>query len=179
MENKNYRFFWGGIYSNWYPSTFIVDGVTYNCSEQYMMHQKALLFNDKETADEIMQTSNPRIQKKLGRAVKGYNQSIWDEQKYEIVKKGCYAKFTQDVILKKKITDDRGKILVEASPEDAIWGIGFDEDDALANQANWGENLLGKLLTELTQEIEFTAEDASKYKWMHNEGLVSPLQSGY
>lgn len=178
-SNINYRFFWGGIYSNWYSSTFTLDGVVYNCTEQYMMHQKALLFNDHETAEEIMQTSNPRIQKKLGRVVKGYDQNIWNEHKYEIVKNGCRAKFTQNLLLKKKITDDRGKILVEASPEDAIWGIGYDEDNALANKATWGQNLLGKLLTELTNEIEFTKEDAAKLKWMHDEGLVSPIQSAY
>lgn len=40
-----------------------------------------------------------------------------------------------------------GKFFVEASPFDRVWGIGYDQDHALQNQSNWGENLLGKTLT--------------------------------
>ena len=52
----NYMFFWGGMFSNWYISDdqFTVDGITYNCGEQYMMYQKAMTFNDKETAKKIL-----------------------------------------------------------------------------------------------------------------------------
>ena len=38
-----YTFFWRSEspFSQWHPSGFEVDGVKYNCAEQYMMHQKA------------------------------------------------------------------------------------------------------------------------------------------
>ena len=38
-----FEFFWKSLspYSQWYKSTFEVDGQEYNCAEQYMMHQKA------------------------------------------------------------------------------------------------------------------------------------------
>ena len=150
---ENYRFFWGGIYSNWFRCKFTVDGIEYNCSEQYMMHKKALLFNDLETAQWIIESGSPREQKALGRKIKGYDQTIWDQVKYNIVKDGCRAKFEQNYALLKQIREDRGKILVEASPEDAIWGIGFDEDNAHQNKDKWGQNLLGQLLTELSVEL--------------------------
>lgn len=152
MEEK-YRFFWGGIYSNWYPCYFTVDGLTYNCSEQFMMYHKALLFNDEETAIKIFASESAREQKALGRQIKNYDQHRWDVVKYRIVKDGCRAKFEQNFPLFEQLKKDEGKIFVEASPKDAIWGIGFDEDHALANKDKWGQNLLGKLLTELSKEI--------------------------
>ena len=38
-----YVFFYGGICSQWAPTVFSIDGITYNCAEQYMMAKKALL----------------------------------------------------------------------------------------------------------------------------------------
>jgi len=45
------------------------------------------------------------------------------------------------------------KIIVEASPNDRIWGIGYSEKYAIENIDNWGENLLGKIITELASEL--------------------------
>lgn len=152
--NEDYLFFWNGIYSNWYPCKFTVDGIEYNCSEQYMMHLKALCFSDHETAADIMRSTSPREQKALGREIKNYNQEAWDLVKFETVKNGCRAKFEQNPDLKKQLLANRGKIFVEASPYDRIWGIGFAKHEALANKPLWGENLLGKLLTELSNELK-------------------------
>jgi ribA/ribD-fused uncharacterized protein len=60
FEGIKYMFFWNGIFSNWHTSFFEINGVKYNCGEQYMMHQKALTFNDKETADKILVETSPR-----------------------------------------------------------------------------------------------------------------------
>lgn len=40
---EKFTFFWRSesAFSQWYPSSFTVDGITYNCAEQYMMRQKA------------------------------------------------------------------------------------------------------------------------------------------
>lgn len=50
-------------------------------------------------------------------------------------------------------TDD--KVLVEASPVDAIWGIGFAADDDRADDpARWrGLNLLGFALMQVRDEL--------------------------
>ena len=45
------------------------------------------------------------------------------------------------------------KEFVEASPYDRIWGIGYSEKDALENIPYWGENLLGKIITDLRDSI--------------------------
>lgn len=46
-EKKKYVYFWQkhSVFSQWYPCTFVIDGIKYNCAEQYMMYKKAgLLF---------------------------------------------------------------------------------------------------------------------------------------
>lgn len=46
-EKEKYVYFWQkhSVFSQWYPCTFVIDGIKYNCAEQYMMYKKAgLLF---------------------------------------------------------------------------------------------------------------------------------------
>ncbi len=40
------------------------------------------------------------------------------------------------------------KELVETSPYDKVWGIGFDTEHALDNVKDWGENKLGESVDE-------------------------------
>lgn len=150
-----YKFFLGGIFSNWYCSEFTVDGVKYNCGEQYIMYQKAMLFNDLETASIILKENDPSCQKALGRSIKNFDTKVWDLSKYNIVKKGLREKFVQNPELKHYLLCHKGYQIVEANPENRIWGIGYSSSEALNNIYDWGENLLGKILTELTEELYY------------------------
>ena len=149
-----YKFFWSGIFSNWYISDFTVDGITYSSGEQYMMYQKAMTFNDIETAEKILDEILPNVQKFLGREVRNFDPTVWNKVKYKLVKKGLKEKFSQHENLKAYLLKHKDCQIVEASPEDRIWGIGFYANLAIDNIDNWGENLLGKILTELAQEIK-------------------------
>lgn len=155
MEQVKYKFFWNSdsYFSNWYKCKFIINGITFNCAEQYMMYQKAILFEDKHIARRILNEISPAEQKRLGREIKRFDYFIWNKVKKDIVKKGLYQKFVQNPKLKDYLLKHKGYIMVEASPYDRIWGIGYQENNALDNINNWGENLLGKILTELSQEI--------------------------
>jgi hypothetical protein len=152
MKTK-YKFFWNGKFSNWHPSEFVIDGITFNCGEQMMMYKKAILFNDFETAEKILAEPHPRNQKKLGREVKNFNKLTWDDMCYDLVKDGLREKFNQNPDLKEYLLKYKGYTIVEASPEDAIWGIGFGEWEALDQIDNWGKNYLGKICTELANEL--------------------------
>ena len=154
--NKKFEFFWGGIYSNWHRSGFVIDDISYNCGEQYMMHQKALLMDDEETARKIMLYSNPKRQKELGREIKNFNSKLWDKYKYEIMLKGLTEKFNQNEPLKRDLMASEADLFVEASPFDKIWGIGLDERTAHETpQSEWpGENLLGKIITEIRNNFK-------------------------
>ena len=151
---SNYTYFWDGIYSNWYKSTFILEDNIFNCVEQYMMFNKAMFFGDLETARLIMNTNNPRKQKELGRLVKDYDDREWSKVREDIVYKGLKAKFDQNPDLKKQLLLTKGTTLVEASPYDRIWGIGYNSISAPKNKNDWGLNLLGKLLTKLRDSYE-------------------------
>lgn len=153
MDDKKYHFFWGGVFSNWYPSHFVHKDTAFTCGEQMMMWGKAMLMEDEESAELILQTTSPKEMKQLGRQVKDFNEGLWNVYKYQLVKEGLRSRFSQDMEARRLLKKVKGKILVEASPYDRIWGIGFSEENALKNKNRWGENLLGKILTELSKEV--------------------------
>ncbi len=150
---NKYKFFWNGPFSNWYISDFTYNGIFFNCAEQAMMYEKAITFNDLATAKEILHVRTPKEQKALGRKVKNFDSKVWDAVKYEKVKEILKCKFNENLHLLDLLVRNKGLEFVEASPYDRIWGIGYDESTALKNIDNWGENLLGKILTELSNEL--------------------------
>ena len=61
---------------------------------------------------------------------------------------GNRAKFEQNAELRAALLATAGKILVEASPMDAVWGIGLGVQEAQERDpGSWpGKNLLGQAL---------------------------------
>lgn len=149
QENKYYPFY-GGVFSQWYPSPFMYRGIEFNCAEQFMMAGKALYFVDEQSYYKIMGTDNPAKQKQLGRKVKGFDYDKWMQVAFDIVTMGNVLKFKQNKdlysILEQVKSD--GCKLVEASPVDKIWGIGLSEGNPdCHNKSKWqGRNLLGKAI---------------------------------
>jgi hypothetical protein len=152
-----YTFFFteASPFSQWYRCAFTVDGRAFNCAEQYMMHGKALLFGDTESAAKILAADHPRQHKALGRKVKPFDDAVWKRERVGIVRAGNHAKFTQNPALLEQLVATKGTTLVEASPYDKIWGIGLAAGDPRAKDpAQWkGQNLLGKILTELRDQL--------------------------
>jgi ribA/ribD-fused uncharacterized protein len=142
-------------FSQWYACTFREGELTFRCAEQYMMHGKALLFRDAEVAAEIMAADHPRKHKALGRKVKNFDDQTWKANRERIVLEGNRAKFTQNPALLEQLLATKGTTLVEASPFDRIWGIGLGASNPLAQDPKtWrGQNLLGKILTQLRDEL--------------------------
>ena len=150
-EKLEFLFFWGhtknkngkitkACFSQWYLSDFTVNGVLYNCAEK-----------DYETLEEILSAENQKEIKDLGRKIKNFNEELWNREKYEIVKRGNLAKFSQNENLKEFLLNTGDKIIVEASPYDSIWGIGMGaKDENIEDPTAWkGENLLGFALMEV------------------------------
>ena len=105
---------------------------------------------------EIIACEHPAEAKKLGRKISNFNSTIWNEHKYEIVKKANFLRFSQHTDLNEFLLKTNERVLVEASSVDAIWGIGLSQDDPDAQQPNlWqGENLLGFALMEVRDELK-------------------------
>lgn len=162
---ENFTLFWHGPFSQWHQCKFTIAEVEYNSAEQYMMAEKAKLFNDEETLAKIMSTISPRTQKSLGRKVKNFDPEIWQNNAKCIVFKGNIAKFSQNQELLDQLINTQGTTLVEASPFDRIWGIGLGPDHQNAkNRSKWrGKNWLGEILTEVREKL-ITDMKATKTK---------------
>lgn len=134
-----------GYLSNWYLSPFIVSSIQFSSMEQYMMYEKAICFGDSETASQILKTSDVAEIKQLGRAVKGYNDQVWNGVRQIIVYEGLKAKFSQDSELKSLLLATGDDILAECAVKDRIWGIGLSmKDPDRLDMSKWkGTNLLG------------------------------------
>jgi len=153
-----FLYFWGhhekpgritkACFSQWYPSMFVVDGIRYNCAEQFMMAEKARVFGDEVTRLKILNSEDPAEIKKLGREVKNFDPEKWSEVSVDIVVRGNVAKFSQNIPLKEFILSTEKKVLVEASPYDTIWGIGMKKEEAeKTTPHHWrGTNKLGYAL---------------------------------
>lgn len=153
---NKYTFFWSGPFSNWAFSPFVYKGVQFTSSEQAMMWEKAILFNDNVHAKKILKTNQPNEQKAYGRLIEGYDDAAWSAVRYDLVVDILRHKFTQSRKMREALMDTANTILVEASPVDRIWGIGLAENDARAHdEKTWlGLNLLGKALTQVRTEFE-------------------------
>ena len=192
VNQQKYCFFFSfkNQFSNLHPSKFKdgKDDLFINV-EQYMMHRKAILFKDIDSANKILNLINNfhpdskeykllelyinnkitvsniindeqynyawkninKTIKTLGRNVKNFDNKVWDSRKEKIVYDGSIHKYNEeqnDKILK-KLMSTNDEILVEASPYDKIWGIGYGSKDALEIIENWGQNLLGKILMDV------------------------------
>ncbi|KAH8165044.1 hypothetical protein CIB48_g3183 [Xylaria polymorpha] len=188
-----------GYLSQWYTSHPFRDredpAKIYATAEHYMMHQKALLFGDAEAAAAILEATSPRDVKALGRAVRGFDQAVWERERERIVREGSWCKFSLPVVdeseeggegkgkegeeeelrawslgdgadaptmraasLRDVLLATGDRELVEASPFDRIWGVGFAAKNAPGRRNKWGMNLLGKCLMEVREEFRKEAE---------------------
>lgn len=153
-----HTFFWetASPFSQWHPSSFKdATGVSFNTAEQYMMFHKALLFRDFANSQRVLRAKHPREQKEIGREVMGFDPTVWERWREPIVYQGNKLKFVQNPTLLGHLLDTAGTELVEASPDDCVWGIGWRASDPQAQDpALWrGQNLLGQILTRLREDI--------------------------
>jgi ribA/ribD-fused uncharacterized protein len=184
METEDSIYFYGikndyAYMSNFYQSTFYENKIKYNCSEQYFMYYKCLTFDttNNELLEKILNESSPTKIKKLGRSVNNYNEEIWSNKRYEIMVNALRLKFSQNDNIKDKLLKTENKNLYEASQFDRIWGIGYSAKNAIKmnlskhcgdkelfsgvsteentkDKSKFGNNLLGKALMEIRNELK-------------------------
>jgi hypothetical protein len=162
----SYLHFWGptpkapglvdaSCLSQWFPSPFELDGVRYPTAEHAMMAAKARLFRDHAALARIVEAPGPAEAKRIGREVRGYDDARWSAARFDAVVEANVAKFSQAAPLGDFLLGTGERILVEASPRDAIWGIGIGASHADASDPRrWrGQNLLGFALVEVRERL--------------------------
>lgn len=152
----NFLFFLKNFLSNFHACKFTDEnGIQFSNTEQYFMYHKAITFGDFDVAKAILTTDNPFEAKSLGRQVRGYDEKVWSEKRYQVFRDANMMKYTQNPDLKKKLLDTGSLILVECNPNDNIWGIGLSIEQAKkTHPGNWkGQNLLGIVLMDVRAEL--------------------------
>ena len=167
-------FFWSeklsagqrGCLSNYFTSDFRDDDLLshsqeFHSVEQYMHWVKAMISTDFEMADQIRAAREPAECRRLGREIRGYDEQKWNPVAILVVERGVYLKFQQNATLREYLLSTTGRELVEASPSDRRWGIGYTERDALkTSRVEWGENRLGTALMRARLRLRLGNEPA-------------------
>lgn len=152
-------------FSQWFTAPFTdpqYPHATFPTSEHYMMYHKALLF-DPDLAPKILESPSPAKAKALGRQVRNFDRATWSLHSDGIVERGNYLKFGlgqgDNAEMRRALFETRGKLLVEASPTDRIWGIGYSVEDAPGNEDKWGDNRMGAALTRARDKLIIEGEE--------------------
>lgn len=171
-EPVKYILFWGHqpskdgsltatCFSQWWQSPFTVDGVLYRTAEHFMMAGKARLFGDDAALEKILAAEKPAEAKALGRTIKNFDVERWKQEGYNIVVQGNIHKFSSTPELRAFLLNTGDRVIVEASPVDAIWGTGHAKDHPDAERP-WlwrGTNLLGFALMEARDALREQESD--------------------
>ena len=93
-STENVVVFWQPLsfFSQWSPSSFVVDDVSYSCAEQFTMAENPRLFRDHRAVELIMSSSDPNTHKRVGREVCNFDTPVWDREKKNALFSGNYAK---------------------------------------------------------------------------------------
>ena len=150
--------------SQWWPCSFTLDAHIFSTAEHFMMYEKAMLFGDHETAARIVDADHPFEAKTLGRRVRNYDDTRWNQTRIDTVIRGNIEKFSQNPKLLTFLIETGDDILAETSPSDLIWGTGCREEDPIAIQPeNWpGQNLLGFALMQVRNHLRPTSVPVRK-----------------
>ena len=138
-----------GILSNFSPHPIKVDGRRYPTVEHWYQSQKLVGVQGAETdVQRIMEASSPEEAANIGRRAEreGRARADWGEVKLGVMEVGLRAKFFGQHgsdAPHRALLATRGKRIVESSPHDYFWGIGFT-----GTGANW----LGRLLMKIRDE---------------------------
>ena len=154
-SDENTHAFYGELnpFSNFHPSPFKMNGISYPTSEHYIQSQKAKHYEDNDTEFAILCCNSALEAKKLGHQItKSLNTREWKEIAKDVCKQGIKEKFDQNTNLKLLLLSTNNQTLVEASA-DKVWGTGIPlKDDNCLNTDTWnGIGILGEILMELRQ----------------------------
>ena len=133
-------------YSNLYPAGITEDDLTYNCSEQYIQYNKAIVEKEDVIAAKILSENNPYTIMYLGKSIKAGQK--WKNMEKKVVKKAVHLKFSQNRKLHKKIIDSKAVRFYECTMH-PIYGAGFSlataETDTAAVKPTH-QNYMGAIL---------------------------------
>lgn len=126
-------------FSNFEPSTIIVDYKEYKSVENFYQAHKAVTLQDFE----MVRKASISASKQLGKKIR--IRETWEQEKFEVMFIGLRAKFTQDAMFRKRLLETKGDIVEWNNWNDTIWGASI--------KTGYGQNALGCMLMMLRDSV--------------------------
>jgi len=119
------------------------------------MVTKAALMGDLEAFKRIDAADSPADCKRLGRSVCNFDDHLWQVHLKEIAFEVVRQKFTCDRHCTDLLLSTGSAHIVEAAPNDRIWGIGLAKTDPrVKDPKQWqGRNILGSALMQVREHL--------------------------
>jgi len=130
-----------GELSNFAKLGFEADGKYWPTVEHYFQAKK---FEGQQYEERIRLAFTPKDARNMGRSRDFPIRLDWEDVKVNIMRTALRKKFINNKIAKDLLLSTENSTLIESSPFDYYWGCGGDGS---------GENMLGKLLMELREEL--------------------------
>ena len=135
------------ILSHLYKATFTIDDTPYNSVEQKLQYEKAMMANDEQAAETIMNTQDTWKIKQIGDKVKVTQEYI--DNRLHIARIGNEAKYRDNLDLMDVLLDTGELILIEGATS-SFWAGGEPYDSlAYDNEDSHGKNHQGIMLMNL------------------------------
>ena len=121
----------------------------YSSLKQYLVHQKTLLFLDREKAAEVLGTRSPEELELLNRSISNYDESIWREYAVRIMQTGILTLCEQSHQFKTDLADAEEGVFYSLGLNKRwnISSVNMSIEDMLIPKRNNEMNILGKVLT--------------------------------
>ena len=130
-----------GCFSNFYMTPFNYAGVDWKTSEHAFQGMK---FEGTVHMNSVANLSYPGEAAQVGRDRSLPLRSDWEEVKDRIMEEVLYAKFKQNLEIRRVLLSTAGKMIVEHTVNDAYWGDAGDGS---------GKNMLGKTLMKVREAL--------------------------
>ena len=156
-ENENTVGFFGEInpLSNFHPSQFTHDGIQYISSEQLIQANKAKLFGDMETYNQILCCSSSLECKNLAKFIRNVDERKWEEVALSTCLPGIRSKLYQDTIAMDTLLYKTGSKRIVECASDKLWGNGvpLGDPDCLDPTKWTSQGIMGQILECIRGEV--------------------------
>ena len=144
--------------SNIYRAPFTYNSVHYHCSEQFIQHEKAKLFDDKSAMKWIMEAKNGSTCKEAGRKIKNFKHDKWAKKAKSLCLEGIKQKYLSNAEPWRVLLSTKDKTIAECT-KDNTWGCGLAlSNDSCLDKTLWtgqgeGQGIMGELLESIRETI--------------------------
>ena len=164
-DDDTYAFF-GELnpFSNFHPSPFKLNNITYNTSEHFIQSEKAKHYGDTNMELAILSCETALEAKKMGHQITKSKDTVeWKEVAKEICTPGMREKFLQNTNLMLLLLSTNHQTLAEAS-HDTTWGTGNTlRDEKCLEKGKWkNTGILGEILMELRYVVIWVMLETSE-----------------